>query len=582
MAKSKKNSSANATILITGAAGFVGDALLRALLDDTAASRTIVATDIRPLAEDLPDEARLVRADLDIRDADAVDTLIARHQPAIVVHLAAIVTPPPGDTRKLQYEVDVIGTRNVVSACAKHGVKQLIYTSSGAAYGYHPDNPPSLKESDPVRGNEVFAYAHHKRMVEDDLERARQDFPHLGQLIFRVSTVLGPQTDNQITGLFEQPVVPGIRGADSPFCIVADFDVVDAIRHGINTGKTGIYNLTGDGVLSLAEIARRMNNRYLPLPESLVRTALAALSSRGIGPYGPEQVLFIKHRPVLDNTALKRDFGFTPALTTDEAFERYRKARTLDGPATVLITGAGGGLGFELARAHARRGDRLALLERDPTALERTFMMVRASGAQALAINADLRDPADCQRAIAQTSEAFGGIDLLYNNAAIPSRALFADTTSARIEEVIDVNLMGAVRITEAALPYLTRSRGRICAISSVAGFAPLTGRTAYAASKHALHGFFDSLRTELVDQGVSVTLACPAYIKTAFRKDARDNASELNPSEVADAIIDATIHRRRIALIGATARQAYWLHKFAPSIFERLMRRSVKDEFPT
>ncbi|TXD38927.1 SDR family oxidoreductase [Lujinxingia vulgaris] len=582
MAKPKKNSRDNATILITGAAGFVGDALLRSLLDEPSGFASIIATDIRPLADDIADDRRLVRGNLDIRDADAVNDLIAEHKPDVVVHLAAIVTPPPGDTRKLQYEVDVLGTRNVVQACAKHGVKQLIYTSSGAAYGYHPDNPAWLKESDPVRGNEVFAYAHHKRMVEEDLERARKDFPHLGQLIFRVSTVLGPRTDNQITGLFEQPVVPGIRGADSPFCIVADFDVVDAIRHGITTGKTGIYNLTGDGVLSLEEIARRMNNRYLPLPESIVRTALAALSSRGIGPYGPEQVLFIKHRPVLDNTALKRDFGFTPSLTTEEAFERYRKARTLSGPATVLITGAGGGLGFELARAHARRGDRLALLEHNPTALERTFMMARALGAKAIAINADLRNPDDCQRAVAQTTQTFGAIDILYNNAAIPSRDLFSNTTSARIEEVIDVNLMGAVRITEAALPWLTRSRGRICAISSVAGFAPLTGRTAYAASKHALHGFFDSLRTELVDQGVSITLACPAYIKTAFRKDARDNASELNPSEVADAIIDATLNRRRIALIGATARQAYWLHKLAPTLFERLMRRSVKDEFPT
>ncbi|TXC77262.1 SDR family oxidoreductase [Bradymonadales bacterium TMQ1] len=582
MAKSKKNSAADATILITGAAGFVGDALLRSLLEETSAFRTIIASDIRPLAEDLPDDPRLIPADLDIRDADAVHTLIATHKPAIVVHLAAIVTPPPGDTRKLQYDVDVIGTRNVVQACAHHGVKQLIYTSSGAAYGYHPDNPPALKENDPVRGNDVFAYAHHKRTVEEDLERARQDFPHLGQLIFRVSTVLGPQTDNQITGLFEQPVVPGIRGADSPFCIVADFDVVDAIRHGIHTGKTGIYNLTGDGVLSLKEIARRMNNRYLPLPESLVRTALAALSKRGIGPYGPEQVLFIKHRPVLDNTALKRDFGFTPALNSEEAFERYRNARTFDGPATILITGAGGGLGFELARAHARRGDRLALLERDPNALERTFMMTRALGAQALAINADLRIPEDCQRAIDTTGATFGSIDVLYNNAAIPSRALFSNTTSARIEEVIDVNLMGAVRITEAALPWLTRSRGRICAISSVAGFAPLTGRTAYAASKHALHGFFESLRTELIDQGVSITLACPAYIKTAFRKDARDNASELPPSEVAEAIINATLNRRRIALIGSTAHQAYWLNKIAPAIFERVMRRSVKHEFPT
>ncbi|WP_199589692.1 SDR family NAD(P)-dependent oxidoreductase [Lujinxingia litoralis] len=575
------NAPAADTILITGAAGFIGDALLRTLFSDADGFERIIATDIHPLASDLPPDSRLIEVRQDIRDADALQALFLAHTPRVVVHLAAIVTPPPGESRAFQYEVDVLGTRNVIQACAAAGVRQFIYTSSGAAYGYHPDNPPALKESAPLRGNKVFAYAHHKRLVEEDLARARARHPEVGQLIFRVSTVLGPRTDNQITGLFEQALVPGIRGADSPFCIVADVDVVAAIRRGIATGETGIYNLTGDGTLSLEAIAHRLGRRYLPLPERLVKRALGELHRRGIGPYGPEQVLFLKHRPVLDNTRLKCEFGFTPSLTTEEAFERYRQAREASGPHTVLLTGAGGGLGYELARVHAQRGDRLALLDHDPVALERALRMARALGAEAIALRADLRRAEDCHQALTRTTATFGNLDILYNNAAIPSRQRFDAGSTDEVQRLLDVNLMGAVRITEAALPWLKASKGRICAISSVAGFAPLTGRTAYAASKHGLHGFFTSLRTELASQQVSVTLACPAYIKTAFRQHARDNAPELAASRVARTIVESTLHRRRLALIGSTAHLAYWLHRLSPGLFEHLMRRSVRDEFP-
>ena len=317
------------TLLVTGASGFVGSQLLRSLLreDSECEFDEIVATDIRELPEDLQVREELRFHKLDICDAAAVEELFGQTKPDQVVHLAAIVTPPPGDHRELQYRVDVEGTRNVVAGCLVAGTEQFVYTSSGAAYGYHADNRVPLKESDPVRGNEVFAYAHHKRLVEEDLAAAREDHPELNQLIFRVSTVLGPTTKNQITGLFEQSVVPGIFGADSPFCIISDDDVVGAIAYGLQTGRSGVYNLTGDGVLTLKEIAGRMGNRYVALPEPLVRVALSGLSALGASPYGPEQTLFLKHRPVLDNRKLVEEFGYRPQLTSEEAFERYRRAR---------------------------------------------------------------------------------------------------------------------------------------------------------------------------------------------------------------------------------------------------------------
>ncbi len=573
-------------LLVTGAAGFLGSQLLRALIDGADTSHDIspiVATDIRALPADIAEHASVEFRRADIRDEAAVVALFEEFAPSAVVHLAAMVTPPPGDHRDLQYEVDVLGTRNVIAGCLAAGTEQFVYTSSGATYGYHPDNPVPLREDDPLRGNEVFAYAHHKRIVEQDLAAARRQHPQLDQLIFRVSTVLGPSTDNQITSLFEQPVVTGIRGANSPFCIISDNDVVGALLHGIETGKSGIYNLTGDGVLTLEEIAERMDARYLALPEFAVRGALAGLSTLGASPYGPEQILFLKHRPVLDNTKLVEDFGYAPRDTTEEAFERYRKAQaTSPDDRVVLLTGAGGGLGRALARAHADRGHDMVLFDRDPVALERTYMMVRARGSEALRIKGDVCSTDDCRRAVDAAKRAFGGVDVLYNNAAIPLRSFFEDSDTDEVQRVLEVNFLGAVRMTEAALPQLRRRSGRIAVISSVAGFAPLTGRTAYAASKHALHGFFGSLQSEVLADNVSISLVCPQYLNTGFRKDAADGAKELDVDEAAETIADAVEARRRMVLIGATAKAAWWAQRLVPSVFERLMRHSVRDEFPT
>src|SRR5690606_33786171 len=109
--------------------------------------------------------------------------VIGETRPDAVVHLASIVTPPKGSTRALEYEVDVTGTRNVLDACLAHGVRRLVVTSSGAAYGYHADNPVPLTEDCPIRGNEEFAYSHHKRLVEEMLAAARRDHPQLEQVV---------------------------------------------------------------------------------------------------------------------------------------------------------------------------------------------------------------------------------------------------------------------------------------------------------------------------------------------------------------------------------------------------------------
>ena len=246
-----------------------------------------------------------------------------------VVHLAAIVNPGKGSSRELQHSIDVLGTENVLAACIDAGVGQLVVTSSGAAYGYHADNPVPLSEDDALRGNPEFAYSDHKRQVEELLARARVDHPELRQLVFRPGAILGDTTRNQITDLFEKKIVLGVTGCDAPFTFIWDRDVIACLVKGILEDASGIFNLAGDGTTTMPEIARRLGKHYLPLPSWLIRAALTVLHPLRLSQYGPEQVDFLRYRPVLSNTRLKEEFGYSPQLSSTEVFERYRNTRDL-------------------------------------------------------------------------------------------------------------------------------------------------------------------------------------------------------------------------------------------------------------
>jgi UDP-glucose 4-epimerase len=180
-----------------------------------------------------------------------------------------------------------------------------------------------------VRGNEAFAYSHHKRLVEEMLAGYRRSHPELKQVVFRVGTILGETTRNQLTALFERPRLIAIRGSKSPFVFIWDQDVVGAIEHAIFSGGEGIYNVAGDGALSIQQIAARLGKRCITLPPALLRTVLAVLQPLGLSRYGPEQVDFLRYRPVLDNRRLKEQFGYVPKLTSAEVFELFRKSHGL-------------------------------------------------------------------------------------------------------------------------------------------------------------------------------------------------------------------------------------------------------------
>ena len=264
----------------------------------------------------------------------------------------------------------------------------------------------------------------------------------------------------------------------------------------------------------------------------------------------------------------------------------------------VVITGAGGGLGRALAHTFAQAGAHVAALDRDAVALTALAKELQAitlqQRTQYMTAECDVTRLADCQRAIAEVCERLGGVDLLINNAGIAHRSAFADTQVDVLRRVMDVNFFGAVHCTHAALPSLRQRRGMVVAISSVAGFSPLIGRTGYAAAKHALHGFFDSLRTEVQDDGVDVLIVCPSFIDTGIDRAAlgsdgqpaaqarKTTGATTQPSEVAAAILQAAHQRRQLLLFSFTAKAAWWLSRLWPTRYAAVMRKRLKAEiFP-
>ena len=314
-------------VLITGAAGYLGNRLVHRL--QSRDDWKVTASDVRPMPQSEHLEGIDYRT-LDVRDGAQVDEAVEGTH--TVVHLAAIVTPGKKSRRDFEYAVDVGGTENVLAACLRHGVRRLIVTSSGAAYGYHADNPEWLDESDALRGNHEFAYAWHKRLVEERLAAARREHPELEQTVLRLGTVLGQSVRNQISNMFEKSRLLGIRGGDSRFVFIWDEDVAACLVHALEHTHGGVYNVAGSGALSLRQIAQHMGKPYIELPAPLVRAALRVGKPLGLTRYGPEQVRFVQYRPVLSNRRLIEDFGFTPSKTSSEVFDFYWSQRSAPQP----------------------------------------------------------------------------------------------------------------------------------------------------------------------------------------------------------------------------------------------------------
>ncbi|WP_171022365.1 NAD-dependent epimerase/dehydratase family protein [Thalassotalea litorea] len=311
-------------VLITGAAGCLGRRLIQSLVKQQGTE--IFATDIKPelgveIANPEHGETLSYRA-LDICHGD-FSQWVEQVKPDVIVHLASILQISKAMPREKAYEIDVVATQKLVELAAQIGCQKFLVTTSGASYGYWPENNGWLSEEHPKKGNQDYFYSAHKAEIEAYMEQAKTLYPQLKQVILRPGTILGPDFDGPIVNLFQQKMITGVAGFPGPFVFIWSEDVVAYIQEAMFSDIEGAYNLAGDGSVSMAQIAQTLSKPYLPLPSWLIEGALSILKPLGLTQYGPEQVKFVKYRPVLANDKLKRTFHHQPRYTSQQALEQF-------------------------------------------------------------------------------------------------------------------------------------------------------------------------------------------------------------------------------------------------------------------
>lgn len=260
----------------------------------------------------------------------------------------------------------------------------------------------------------------------------------------------------------------------------------------------------------------------------------------------------------------------------------------------VWITGASSGIGEAMAREFAREGARLVLSSRRTAELERVRLgCERPDHHRVLPFDlADTTSFADLARSVISGA---AGVDVLVNNGGVGQRALAVDTDEPVERAIMEVNYFAPVALSKAVLPsMLSRGRGQIVVVSSVMGYVGTPGRSSYAAAKHALHGYFDSLRAEVASRGIAITLICPGYVRTQISLNALGPRGEphgrvdpktargITPERCARGIVRAAARRQREAYIGGWEVAGIFLQRFVPGLFARIVRRmkfSVADQ---
>ena len=256
----------------------------------------------------------------------------------------------------------------------------------------------------------------------------------------------------------------------------------------------------------------------------------------------------------------------------------------------IAITGASAGIGKELALQLAEQKALLVLGARNIEKLEAVAQQCREKGAEAIAVQVDVAIENQCKNFIDSAINKFNRLDVLINNAGITMWAKFEEIKDMSIlQHIMQVNYMGSVYCTHYALPHLKASKGRLVGISSLTGKSGVPTRSGYAASKHAMAGFFDTLRIELKESGVSVTMIYPGFVATEVRERALGPDGKpiknspvkekqvMTPQQCAALIIPAMDKRKRELVMTLRGKLGIWLKLIAPSLVDKIALKAIE-----
>ena len=257
----------------------------------------------------------------------------------------------------------------------------------------------------------------------------------------------------------------------------------------------------------------------------------------------------------------------------------------------VVITGGSSGIGKALAEKFGSAGCKIVITGRKPDALKKTEDILKAKGIDVLSIRSDVSQFEDNQSMAREVVDRFGKIDILINNAGISMRALFSDLDLDVVKKVMDINFYGVLFATKACLPEIMKNKGSVVGISSIAGYRGLPGRTGYSASKFALNGFLEVLRTEMLYKGVHVLTACPGFTASNIRKEAltadgsvqgespRDEDKMMSAEECAEHIYNAVVKRKKILILTRQGKLTVFMNKWFPGFMDKMVYRVMAKE---
>ena len=253
-----------------------------------------------------------------------------------------------------------------------------------------------------------------------------------------------------------------------------------------------------------------------------------------------------------------------------------------------VITGGSSGIGKALAEAMLAKGARVAVCGRN---LEKLEVAMGPAHDNLFCFEADVSIEADCKRFVDAVLEKWGRVDVLINNAGISMRVLFEEVDLKVIKELMDINFWGAVYCTKYALPAIRKQKGVIASVSSIAGYRGLPCRTGYSASKFALQGFMESLRTELLHTGVHVMWVCPGFIASNIRNVARgadgsaqketplDESKLMSAEECAGIILSGIAGRKRTLVMTGQGKLTVWINKLFPALADKMVYKHFLNE---
>ena len=598
--------------LVTGAGGFIGRRLVSSLLAKGYTVRALYLPD-EDAAEAMRTGVEVVRGNL----TDPATLSGIADGVTLVFHLAARVADwgPLAAFRA----VTVDGTRHLLNACRERGVRRFVYFSSFTALGFSRDTVGLDEEAACVTTGIPYSD------TKVEAERLLADLgPQYGIpfTIIRPANVLGPGsvwTQGILDTWFRSPV-PLIGNGTAPGAFVHVQNLVDGVILAAESEKAAgrTYHFIDDYPVTWAEYLTTLGSWIGRRPRGRIPTGLAwrlgAVAERVCAPFGGRPPVsriaagIMGRNHMVSSRRAREELGWTPRVTYPEALAEIREwVDTVYRPPSVkgqrdyhnynvFITGGSTGIGLALARAYARLGAHVAIFARDVGKLHAAQPLIevarRSPRQQVIALAMDVGDEAAVRVRTAEAMAHLGPPDILINSAGIIANDRFDNLSGDTIEAILRTNVMGVVHVTHALLPALKARRGQIVNLSSVAGLMGAYGYTAYGASKYAVVGLSECLRSELKPDGVTVTVVCPPEVDTPMvaveeatispeSRAVKQLAGVLDPDAVARTIVKGVGRRRFRIIPGALARVVYvldalslgWLARISSDLIIRRVR---------